>query len=61
MTSMLSRRKDTWGEENEFDGTNYVAAPITRRSLERVVGKNFKVVDNYYFDGLNVVLRANEY
>lgn len=53
--------RDTWVEENEFDGANYVAAPITRRELERVVGKNFKVVDNYYFDGLNVVLRASEY
>lgn len=53
--------RDTWVEENEFDGTNYVATPITRRELERVMGKGFKVVENYYYDGLNVVLRANEY
>ena len=53
--------RDTWVEENEFDGTNYVAAPITRRELERVMGKGFKVVENYYHDGLNVVLRANDY
>lgn len=53
--------RDTWVEENEFDGTDYVAAPITRKALERVVGKNFKVVDNYYYDGLSVVLRANDY
>lgn len=53
--------RDKWVDEHEFNGTNYVAAPVTRRIVEKVKGKNFKVVDNYYCDGLNVVLRANEY
>lgn len=54
------RERDKWVDENEFDGTNYVAAPVTRRVVERVMGKNFKVVANYYSDGLNVVLRKND-
>lgn len=52
--------RDTWVDKNEFDGTNYVAASVTRKVVERVMGKNFKVIDNYYGDGLNVVLRKNE-
>ena len=52
--------RDKWVAENEFEGANYVAAPVTRKVIERVMGKNFKVVANYYFDGLNVVLRAND-
>lgn len=54
------RERDKWVDENEFDGTNYVAAPVTRRVVERVMGKNFKVAANYYSDGLNVVLRKND-
>lgn len=53
--------RDKWVEENEFDGTNYVAAPVTRKVVERIKGKNFKVIANYYLDGLAVVLRKDEY
>ena len=53
--------RDKWIDENEFNGTNFVAAPVPRRIVDRVMGKNFKVVDNYYFDGLSVILRANDY
>lgn len=57
---MLAER-DKWVDEHEFNGTNYVAAPVTRRIVERVMGKYFKVVSTYYGDGLHVVLRAYEY
>lgn len=53
--------RDKWVDENEFDGTNYVAAPVTRKVVERVMGKNFKVLANYYGDGLSLVLRKNDY
>lgn len=53
--------RDKWVDEHEFNGTNYVAAPVTRRIVERVMGKYFKVVSTYYGDGLHVVLRAYEY
>lgn len=55
------KERDKWVDENEFNGTNYVAAPVTRRVVEKVMGKHFQVVDNYYGDGLNVVLRKDEY
>lgn len=55
------RERDNWVDEHEFDGTNYVAAPITRKTVERIKGKNFKIINNYYFDGMNVVLSKNEY
>ena len=53
--------RDKWVEENEFNGTNFVAATVTRRIVERVMGRDFNVIKNYYGDGLNVVLRANDY
>ena len=55
------KERDKWVDENEFNGTNYVAAPVTRRVVEKVMGKYFQVVDNYYGNGLQVVLRADEY
>ena len=55
------KERDKWVDENEFNGTNYVAAPVTRRVVENVMGKYFQVVDNYYGDGLSVVLRKDEY
>ena len=55
------KERDKWVDENEFNGTNYVAAPVTRKVVERVMGKYFQVVNNYYGDGLNVVFRKDEY
>lgn len=55
------RERDTWVDEHEFDGTNYVAATITRKTVEKIKGKNFKIIHNYYFDGMNVVFSKNEY
>ena len=55
------RERDKWVDENEFNGMNYVAAPVTRRVVEKVMGKHFRVVDNYYGDCLNVVFRKDEY
>lgn len=55
------RERDKWVDENEFNGTNYVAAPVTRRVVEKVMGKYFQIVNNYYGDGLQVVLRKDEY
>lgn len=53
-------RKDLWVEENKFNGRHYVASAVTRRIVEQVMGRYFKVVTNLYGDGLNVVLRKNE-
>lgn len=52
--------RDLWVEENEFNGRHYVASAVTRRIVEQVMGRYFKVVTNLYGDGLNVVLRKNE-
>lgn len=52
--------RDKWVDEHEYDGTNYVAAPVKRRTLERIKGKNFKIMNNYYLDGMSVVFSKNE-
>ena len=51
--------RDTWVDTHEFNGSNYVASSVTRRVVERVMGKYFKVVSNLYGNGLNVVLREH--
>ena len=53
--------RDAWVDTHEFNGSNYVASAVTRRVVERVRGKYFKVVSNLYGDGLNVVLREHEW
>ena len=53
--------RDAWVDAHEFKGSNYVASAVTRRVVEMVMGKYFKVVNNYYGDGLNVVFRKWEY
>ena len=55
------KERDKWVDENEFNGIDYVAAPVPRRVVEKVMGKYFQVVNNYYGDGLNVVFRKDEY
>ena len=52
--------RDAWVDTHEFNGSNYVASVVTRRVVERVMGKYFKVVSNLYGNGLNVVLREHE-
>ena len=51
--------RDTWVDTHEFNGSNYVASAVTRRVVERVMGKYFKIVSNLYDNGLNVVLREH--
>ena len=51
--------RDAWVDTHEFNGSNYVASAVTRRVVERVMGKYFKVVSNLYGNGLNVVLREH--
>lgn len=53
--------RDAWVDTHEFNGSNYVASTVTRRVVEKVMGSHFKVVSNLYGDGLNVVLRKNEW
>ena len=53
--------RDTWVDTHEFNGSNYVASAVTRRVVERVMGKYFKVVSNLYGNDLNVVLREHEW
>lgn len=53
--------RDAWVDTHEFNGSNYVASAVTRRVVERVMGKYFKVVSNLYGNGLNVVLREHEW
>ena len=60
MPSQQKKERDKWVDENDFNGTNYVAAPVIRRVVEKVMGKYFEVVSNLYGDGLNVVLREHE-
>lgn len=50
--------RDTWVDAHEYNGTDYVAAPVKRRVMEKVIGKDFKVVPDYYGNGLNAVVRA---
>lgn len=53
--------RDAWVDTHEFNGSNYVASSVTRRVVEKVMGSYFKVVSNLYGNGLNVVLRKNEW
>lgn len=53
--------RDLWVGANEWNGRHYEASTITRREVEQVMGHDFKVIPNLYGDGLNVVLRKNEY
>lgn len=53
--------RDTWVDTHKFDGSNYVASVVTRRVVEKVMGKLFRVESNFYGDGLNVVFRKNEW
>jgi len=53
--------RDTWVDTHELNGSNYVASSVTRRVVEKVMGKYFKVVHNLYGNGLNVILRKNDW
>ena len=52
--------RDAWVDTHEFKGSNYVASAVTRRVVEKVMGKYFKVVANLYGNGLNVVIREHD-
>ena len=53
--------RDAWVDTHEFKEGNYVASAVTRRVVEKVMGKHFKVVSNLYGNGLNVVLREHDW
>lgn len=44
-TSYQERQK--WLDENDMDGVNWVAAPITRAELVERIGKRFVIVAGY--------------
>ena len=44
-TSYQEREK--WLDENDMDGVNWVAAPITRKELQERIGKRFTVAADY--------------
>lgn len=54
------KEREEWLEENEWDDCNLVARAVTRKTVEAVKGKQFRLEDNNYITQLCVVLGKDE-